>query len=404
MSKFYLGQIRDGNDVISVFVSRYDNQSVCFYDGNDNLLAKLSHPQPLTIDSRYRDKPPAFLFQIDSLWTDLLKNRQQIALRHQELELISKELGIDIKNILGTKSFALSQEIILDKTSSKQSSTNTETSSPTTPENPNSITDNVYAKSEIKLNKLVDDRYTLGSILGVEDPNATLICVDSCDITGGKGSNSQFSFLIKYPDGRIEQSPMLSQEDGTSPDRDIYASNRDGSDIDKITARSMYRVHSPLGDFMISATYGVTGTLDVQLGKRDITEQDFIAVPLEDQKYTRYVTKEVQELIDPERGIDHTHHMTEQVEQHMGNNSSADNSTNDSKNSNLEQTTDENYYLTVATEIWETHPEMETLYNDINGLARDLQKFILAHPDKTVEDFINDRVASCDHYDRHQHY
>ena len=133
MSKFYLGQIRDGNNVISVFVSRYDKDSIYFYDGNDNLLAKLSHPQPLTIDSRYRDKPPAFLFQIDSLWTDLLKNPQQIAHRNQELELISKELGIDIKKILGTRSFALSQEIILDITSSKPSSTNTKPCSPTQP-------------------------------------------------------------------------------------------------------------------------------------------------------------------------------------------------------------------------------------------------------------------------------
>ena len=404
MEKFYLGQIRDDNNVLAIFVGRIDGDSIGFYDSNGKLVAEWNPPTPLETAREYRDKAPDFLTQIDSLWQDILNNRTHIEQRSKEIQAVANILGIDVKNILSISSFKTSQPVVARKNNNTRL-TEKETEQQHQPsQNPNSITDNVYAKSEIKLNKLVDDRYTLGSILGVEDPNATLICVDSCDITGGKGSNSQFSFLIKYPDGRIEQAPMLSQEDGTSPDRDIYASNRDGSDIDKITARSMYRVHSPLGDFMISATYGVTGTLDVQLGKRDFTEQDFMAVPLEDQKYTRYVTKEVQELIDPERGIDHTHHMTEQVEQHMVNDSSDANSTGGSKNSALEQTTDENYYLTVATEIWETHPEMETLYNDINGLAIDLQNFILAHPDKTVEDFTNDRVASCDHYDRHHHY
>lgn len=402
MKKFYLGQIKDDNNVLAIFVGRIDGDSIGFYDSNGNLIAEWNPPVPLKAAEKYSDRAPSFLTQIDSLWQDILKNGTPIEERSREIEAVADALDLNVEDILSISSFKTSQHVAerhTKHTISTEKEQHKETS-----QNPNLVTDSVYAKSEIALDKLVDDRYTLGDILGVPDPNATLICVDSCDISGKKRSNSQFSFLIKYPDGRLEQAPMLSQEDGTSPDRDIYAANRDGSDIDKIIALSMYRVHSPLGDFMISATYGVTGTLNLQLGKRDITEQDFMAVPLEDQKYTRYVTKEVQELLDPERGIYHTDHMTNEIEKNIDTDTSSDGSTGGSKDSDLTQDPDENYYLTIAAEIWEAHPEMENLYNDVYGLSRDLKNFILEHPDQSVEDFIDDRTASCDHYDRFRHH
>lgn len=245
MKKFYLGQIKDDNNILAIFVGRIDGDSIGFYDSNGNLIAEWNPPVPLNAAEKYSNRAPSFLTQINSLWQDILKNGTPIEERSREIEAVADALGLNVEDILSISSFKTSQHVAERHT--KHTISTEKEQQKKTSQNPNLVTDSVYAKSEIALDKLVDDRYTLGDILGVPDPNATLICVDSCDISGKKRSNSQFSFLIKYPDGRLEQAPMLSQEDGTSPDRDIYAANRDGSDIDKIIALSMYRVHSPLG-------------------------------------------------------------------------------------------------------------------------------------------------------------
>ena len=396
MEKFYLGQIRDDKNILAVFIGRIDADSIGFYDNNGNLIAEWNPPEPLEASTEYRNRPSSFLTQLDSLWKDLETSHLRIDIHSKEVEDISECLGLDTKDVLGFTSLKMSQKLVAPNKKDDKSTFKSGES-----QNPNAILDNIDAKSEVKLNKLVDDRYTLADILGVSDPNATLICVHSCDIKDGRSSNSEFSFLIKYPDGRIEHAPMLSQDDGTSPDRDIYSANRDGSDIDKIAARSMYRIHSPLGDYMISTTYGNSGTLNLQLGKRDITEQDYMAVPLEDQTYTRYVTKEVQDLLDPERGIYQAHKSTEEISSHMGNDcvtsiAEADGDEN-TGHQHLEEEPDSDYYLTIASDILNKNPELEELYS-LQGLAGDLQKYLNEHPDKTVEDFTEDRVASCDHY------
>ena len=410
MRKFYLGQIRDDNNVLAIFVGRIDGDSIGFYDSNGNLVAEWNPPIPLEAAKEYRDKSPNFLTQIDSLWQDILKNGTPIEKLSREIEAVADALGLNVEDILSISLFKVSQQIA----SRKQKSTISTKKEKETSQNSNILTDTAHTRSEIALNKLVDDKYTLGDILGVDDPNATLICVDSIDIKNADKSNSQFSFLIKYSDGRIQNTPMLSQEDGTSPDRDIYSANKDGSSVDKVDVRSMYRINSPFGkNCIISASYDSYGMVNLQFGKRDITEQDFMAIPLENQKlqntqHTNYVTKEVQSLLDPDRGTSQTHNSTKEISSHMDNGcenltlDEADGKEN-TGHQHKEKKPDENYYFTVASHILNNNPELEEFYS-LQGLAVDLEKYLKWHPDKTVEDFTKDRVASCDHYDRHQHY
>lgn len=406
MSKYYLGQIRDDNAVLSVFVGRIDEDSIGFYDSEGNLLAEWNPPVPLEAAKEYRDKAPNFLTQIDSLWEDILKSGTSIEKRTRELEAIADELGLDITEILSISSFKTSQQVADRKPDNTVPSI--EEQEEETFQNPNIVTDSVHARSEVALNKLVDDRYTLGDILGIDDPNATLICVDSIDIKGPDKSNSQFSFLIKHSDGTLEKATMFSQDDGTSPDRDVYSSNRDGSSVDKVAVRSMYRINSPLGkNCMISTSYDSYGMVNLQLGKRDITEQDFMSVPLENMKLenntsTHYATKEVQNLLDPERGIYQAHKSTEEFSYHTDigcNNLTLDEAdgAENTGHQHTEKEPDSDYYLTIASHILNKNPELEELYS-LQGLAIDLQKYLNEHPDKTVQDFTEDRVSSCDHY------
>lgn len=406
MSKYYLGKIKDNANILNVYVERFDKDSIFFYDDNGNLLAEWNPPVPLEAAKEYRDRPPAFLTQIDSLWQDILKSGTSIDQRTRQLEAIAHSLGIDTVKILSVSSFETSQKVedrkkendaILDEKADKETS-----------KNPNEVTVSVDARSEVALNKLVDDRYTLADILGVDDPNATLICVDSIDIKSTDKSNSQFSFLIKRSDGTLEKADMLSQDDGTSPDRDVYSSNRDGSSVDKVAVRSMYRIKSPLGkDCMISISYGGYGNVNLQFGRRDITEQDFMSVPLENTQLenstcTHYATREVQDMLDPERGIYQAHKSTNEISSHTDkgcNNLTMDEADGDENtgHQHIEKEPDANYYLTIASHILNKNPELEEFYS-LQGLAIDLEKYLNEYPDRTVEDFTKDRVASCDHY------
>lgn len=395
MNTYYLGQIKVNNEVISVFVKREDEDSIGFYDSYGNLLAAKEPNYQLLPSERYRDMPPEFLSQIDSLWTDLLHSRISIEKRNRELEDLADMLGIRKEKIISCSSIELSQTV--ECTSEKKDKTQSNDT--------DKIVSNLFhAKQEIALDKLVDDRYTLGEILGVNDSNATLVCVHSSDIKTSNRSNSEFSFLIKYPDGRLEEASMLSQEDGIHSVRDVYASNRDGSSVNKVNMRSMYRLTSPLGkESMISVSYGSTGTLEFQYGKRDVTEQDFIAVPLSTTDgSTRYVTKEVQEYIESDNGIYHTHAATAEASKHFEhgcNDLSLEEADGDENtgHQHLEKELDEDYYLTIAANILKDKPQLEEQYS-VKGLADDLRKYLANHPEKTIDDFAEDRAADCDHY------
>lgn len=401
MNKHYLGQIKINNDIVSVFVKREDEDSIGFYDSFGNFIAQKEPNYQLLPSEQYRNMPPEFLTQIDSLWQDIMKNGVSLEAQNRDLERFSGVLGVDKERIMTSSSIGLFQKVEgTHKEGDKKLDVDTRKEDVIINKNNNEVLDSLSARHEIGLNELVDDRYTLGEILDIDDPNATLICVHSIDIKSTSRSNSEFSFLIKYPDGRLEKANMLSQDDGTSPDRDVYSSNRDGSDVNKVGVRSMYRVKSPIGkNSMISVSYGDTGTLEFQYGKRDITEQDFMSVPLSTtDKTTRYVTKEVQDTLDPERGMYQAHKSTSEASSHMdkGCNDLTLKEADGNENTG-HQHLDDDHLLMIASNILNKNPELDEFYS-IKGLADDLKKYLNNHPDRTIEDFTKDTLAVCEHY------
>ena len=301
MEKQYLGQILRNNEIFPIYVSRNSNISINFYDEAGNILAQILPPYNFQLTNEYREMPPEFLSQIKSLWTDILKNNTSLEKRHELLKKYADVLKIDKKHILSTSSAALSQ-----KNKSKKSHDD---------EDENEISKNISIREETSLNKRVDDRYTLGEILGIDDPNASLVCVETADVSNTKFS-SKFSFLIKYSDGRLEVPEMLEQRDGIHPDRNVYASNRDGSEATKENVLALYRINTEKGrNSMISVSYGNMGHLKLQFGKTDLVQgHDFVAVPLETET-TRFTTRQVQDILDREHGI---HRPSDAVEEaHM---------------------------------------------------------------------------------------
>lgn len=395
MENKFLGSIKDkNNSIVNIFVNYEDKNFIKFYDENNNLIAIIKPPYDLIISEEYREKAPEYLKQIDSLWNDIARNAMSIDNTFNEREKFSKALGIDNKKIISTNSIGLSQKldkkpqnkIVLDDNENKEQN--------------KSVLDSISYREETKMNKLVNDRYTLGEILGIDDPNATLICVHSSDISGER-SDSQFSFLIKYQDGRVEEANMLTQEDGIHPSREIYASDRDGSSINKVDAVSMYRIKTPNGkDSMLCVSYGQTGTLNFHYGKVDRTDVNkFFAIPLETNT-SRYITKDVQDIFDPERGEWQTSKSIEEVEKHKEH--GCNDLTLDEADGNENTGHDHNIHFTlIASKILNENPELEDYYS-LEGLTTQLQEYIEHHNDipleQAIEDFTKDTLEDCYHF------
>ena len=159
----------------------------------------------------------------------------------------------------------------------------------------------VQSKQEIDVNKRINERYTLGDILGIER-GSKLIAVYSDAIENNENS-TRFSFIIKKPDGSLEKAKMLEQVGGKQSDKNIYDINYDGSEVTKKSVQSSYKIDSSLAkNALITARIGQAGYIEVNYGEMDRTSHRDALTQQSETEHTFKTREQVREELT--RGIE----------------------------------------------------------------------------------------------------
>ena len=205
--------------------------------------------------------------------------------KDDELEKISRVSGtskediLSISNIDDTDKSLKSDEkgkIILDN-KQKPSLDDNANNSEIKKDNPN-------IKQETDLNQKVNNRFTLGDVLGVPEDGKLVVVYSSA--VKDNTSTTKFTFLIQEKDGNFKPCDNLELVGGTRPANDVYASNYDGSNVEKDHVNSEYIVKGPLANkrFVLTANTGSFGTIDLGIGQapklQGVNEAPIVTTPL----------------------------------------------------------------------------------------------------------------------------
>lgn len=127
--------------------------------------------------------------------------------------------------------------------------------------------DNPNIKQETDLTQKINNKFTLGDVLGVPEGGKLVVVYSSA--VKDNTSTTRFTFLIKNKDGQFKPCKNLELVGGANPSNDVYVSNYDGSNVEKSYANSEYRVKSPHSNegFVLTAKTGTYGTVDLGIGQ-----------------------------------------------------------------------------------------------------------------------------------------
>lgn len=190
-----------------------------------------------------------------------------------ELEKVAKELNLSKEQILSISKVESAKQEEKDKDKEKKiklkedkdAKTSVEESNKEKKEEASKANPNI--KQETDLSQKVNEKYTLGDILGVPE-GGKLVAVYS-DAVENNTNSSRFTFLLQDKDGNFSRLNNLEQVAGTHPTNNVYASNYDGSDVTKDDVNSMYKIKSPFSNenYVLTARIGSMGTIDLGLGQ-----------------------------------------------------------------------------------------------------------------------------------------
>lgn len=206
--------------------------------------------------------------------------------KHEELDRISATTGISREEIQSISSLEDIDKILEKNKDDKIELKDKKDSSPQNNNNQNDSTrkDNPNIKQETDLVQKVNERYTLGDVLGVPD-DCKLVVVYSTAVKDNN-SSTKYTFLIKDNEGNFKSCDNLELVGGITPDNDVYSSNYNGSDVQKTKVNSAYRVKSPLANegFILTAKTGSIGTVDLGIGQapkmQGTNEAPIVTTPL----------------------------------------------------------------------------------------------------------------------------
>lgn len=229
--------------------------------------------------------------------------------------------------------------------------------------------ENIKGKQETSLDKKVDTKHTLGEILGVP-AGSKLIAVGSDKIENNEVS-TRFSFVIEYADGTIAPADMLSQVGGIHSDKNVYETNRDGSEVEKKSVQSSFAIDSPLAkNNVLNIRYDFLGNLVINYGGIDKTSnKDVFAQRLETREVYRTERNVLREF-DKSQGVDNISGNLDEIKEHED--FGCDNLTlaeADGDNSTGHKHSDEAAAKIIASE------DYGTLINDTFTLAEIKERF-----------------------------
>lgn len=257
-----------------------------FDDGRGLFLSKKYSSMENSSNFPYQYKFTKTIAELEKFEKDLESSAQSMNISKEELienmkeniselDKMSKVLGTSKENIHAASSYSLPTP--KDKKDDEKIHLEEKTTSTNTNEqlNRQENDDNPNIKQEADLSQKVNDKYTLGDILGVPE-EGKLVAVYSSAVENNK-NNTRFTFLIKHPDGHYSSCENLQQIGGKAPTNDVFVSNRDGSNVEKTHVNSAFKTAN--GKYLLTAKYGTMGELDLgisQAAEREATNKQAI--------------------------------------------------------------------------------------------------------------------------------
>lgn len=245
-----------------------------YYDENNELMAinlqNINQTIPTAKYIKDNDNGLYLKAQLEELDIEKAISLNEI---NSELDKISETLNIPKEKILSISKCEASNlenesqtEKENDKIQLKDEKNSLKSKNKEEQNENNSNKKNPNIKQETDLSQKINDRYTLGDILGVPQ-DGKLVAVYSSAVENNTNS-TRFTFLIEDKDGNFMPCENLEQVAGTAPTNDIYASNYNGS-VKKEQVNSMYRIKSPHSNegYILTADIGAMGTVDLGLGQ-----------------------------------------------------------------------------------------------------------------------------------------
>ena len=317
------GKILITKDVFAVYTTdEKGNTFIKYYDENKKLLAvKTPEGAVIPVDELFRsiEKGENIGF-LDELKNAETKYEDRLSLNEidEKIETISKELGISKSEVLSMSEMELDQVIENDENKDDKlvlGEKDDEISEEQQAEQNENALENISAKQETNLDRKVDDKHTLAEVLGVES-GCKLITVFSDNIKDNENS-TRYSFIIQKPDGSLEPASMLEQVGGTTSDKTVYETNKDGSDIEKKSVTSSYSVDSPIAkNVILTVNVGSMGRLEIGYGQTDPTSNKMAVTQELDTNQTYPVTSEVRDQFNLNRGVNRVTEQIDEAEQH----------------------------------------------------------------------------------------
>jgi len=367
-----------------------------FYDENGNFVGGRNKEGKLLPAQNLIEKDVDYLDQIEDL-----EEKPGISLSEIEgkLEKIAKKLGIKKEDIIAMSEVSLEQKIDenkKEKEEDKKLTLEDDTEKKETEEKDEKekteqnkrILEKMNAKQEIDLDKKIDDRHTLGDVLGVRN-GAKLIAVYSNAIENNSNT-TRFSFVIQNADGSLENADMLNQVGGKDSDKNIYEVNRDGSQVTNKSVQTSYQIKSPIArNGVITARVGQMGYIEVGYGEIDPTShRDALTQELETD-HTYYTTYQVREEFSHKNGTNNIRDDIDEIkehEEHGCENITLEEADGD-KTTGHKHLDDEEYMASVIEQIKQYDENIEEIFTDAE-IKEYLEKEKQNNPEISLDEVI----------------
>lgn len=155
----------------------------------------------------------------------------------------------------------------------------------------------VSTKADIKTNQKINDKETIESVLGVQNKGYIKISVIFSDKLKDKSNTGKFAFVGIKSDGSAEKIDGLEQDYGSVPTKQVYSLNNDGSEIEKRSASTIYRIKGQK-EKQLAVGFGLMGNIEpslIRTPRGDNTKG--ISIPIETNTI-RPTTRETRELMN----------------------------------------------------------------------------------------------------------
>lgn len=307
------GQLQVSKDIIAMIDIEADGEAfIKYFDENQSLIAIRGSDGELMPSAAYRYEDLGFLSEINENLEEQGISFKEVT---ENLEKVSRELGIDKNDILSMSEAELSavigekgnKELVLD------SESNSLTQDKKLDHN-NAVLDNIQGKQEIDLDNKVDNKYTLAQILDV--PTGSKLVIVNSDKIQGNDITTRFTCVIKTPDGEIIPADMLEQVGGKSSDKNVHEVDRSGK-LEKQNVQSSFKVNSSaIDNAVITVRKGPMGTTKVAYGLTDPTShRDVFAQDLETSE-TYPVSARVRDEFSHRHGVYNVSEKMDEIEEH----------------------------------------------------------------------------------------